>query len=112
MNIQRGDIYMAQLGEQPNGSIQAGYRPILICSNDKNNRHSGVLNYIPITSKHKKNLPVHVHLHNCGLPQEDSLALIEQISVINKSELGKKIGKINKDCEKEIGKAIAIQLGL
>lgn len=111
MSIQKGEIYMAQLTEQPNGSIQAGHRPVLICSSDINNRHSTILNYIPITSKKKKNLPVHVQLHNCGLERE-SIALVEQISVINKSELGKRIGKINPECERELRKAISIQLGL
>ena len=102
MNIQRGDIYMAQLGEQPNGSIQAGYRPVLICSNNLNNRYSQVYNFIPLTSRRKKDLPVHVCLHNCGLHIKETTALVEQISVISKSQLGRKVGKINKLCEEQI----------
>ncbi len=41
------------------GSIQVGYRPIFIISDDKNNLYSPTSNVIPITSKlRKKKFPI------------------------------------------------------
>lgn len=113
MNIQRGDIFMAQLGEQPDGSVQAGYRPVIVCSNNMANRYSTVITVIPLTSRRKKNLPTHTCLEGYGLPQKFSIALCEQILSLNKFRLQKRIGTIrNTIYEEQIKKAIAIQLDL
>lgn len=104
---------MAQLGEQPDGSIQAGYRPVIVCSNNMANRYSTVITVIPVTSRPKKNLPTHACFMGCGLPQKCSIALCEQILSLNKFRLRKKVGTIrNTIYEEKIKKAIAIQLDL
>ena len=113
MNIQRGDIFMAQLGEQPDGSIQAGYRPVIVCSNNMANRYSTVITVIPLTSRRKKDLPTHTYLKVCGLTSKFSVALCEQILSINKYKLQKRIGTIrNTVYEEQIKRAIEIQLDL
>lgn len=56
------EIWMADLGDK-NGSIQCGRRPVLIVSNDKNNRYSTTVNVMPMTTKmNKRNLPCHVEI--------------------------------------------------
>lgn len=113
MEIKRGDIYMAQLGDHPDGSIQAGYRPVIVCSNNMANRYSTVITVIPLTTQRKKKLPTHACLEGCGLPQKFSIALCEQILSLNKIKLQKRIGTIrNTIYEEQIKKAIAIQLDL
>lgn len=54
-----GDIFWAQLYEDMHGgSLQTGFRPVLIVSNDKANQYSPVVTIVPITSKiGKKRLP-------------------------------------------------------
>lgn len=94
------------------GSVQSGYRPVFILSNDKNNTYSTTLNVIPLTSKNKKRLPVHVYLQNYkqyGLKNESTL-LIEQISTISVDCLDEYIGKVSdKKILCDISNAISIQ---
>ncbi len=109
-----GDIFWAQLGEDMDGgSLQTGFRPVLIVSNDKANQFSPVVTIVPITSKlWKKSLPTHVFIAGCGLRQRSTI-LVEQITSLNKSRLDEYVGNIRKtDVESSVKKAIAIQLNL
>lgn len=91
-----GEIWMCNL-KSKDGSVQSGYRPVYILSNDMNNRHSSTLNIIPITSKmNKRKLPVHVELwgyQRFGL-KVPSTMMIEQITTVSINDLDKRIGKI------------------
>lgn len=89
-----GDIYITRLDMQPEGSLQAGIRPVIVISNDMANKFSPVVTVIPVTSKvKKKKLPTHVHLNDCGL-DGPCTAMAEQITSIDKDRLGKWIGSI------------------
>ncbi len=109
------EIWMCNLTNK-DGSVQNGYRPVFILSNDKNNTHSTTLNIIPITSKtNKRKLPIHVYLQryrHYGL-KSPSTMLIEQITTIPIDYLDKRIGEIN-DSEtlSNISKALFIQFPL
>lgn len=62
------DIFMARLSEDTDGgSLQAGFRPVLIVSNDKANQYSPVINIIPITSKKRKNCQLMCYLKDAEL---------------------------------------------
>lgn len=107
-----GEIWMCNLVTK-DGSIQSGYRPVFILSNDKNNTYSTTLNIIPITSKmNKRRLPVHVELwsyQRYGL-KSPSTMLVEQIMTISIDNLDRYIGKVSDNetlCD--ISRAIAIQ---
>lgn len=107
-----GEIWMCNLTNK-DGSIQNGYRPVFILSNDKNNIYSTTLNIIPITSKmNKKRLPVHVELwsYQCYGLKTPSTMLVEQIMTISIEHLDKCIGKVN-DSEtlNNISKAMLVQ---
>lgn len=107
-----GEIWMCYLNSK-DGSIQSGYRPVFILSNDKNNTYSTTLNIIPMTSKmNKRKLPVHVELwsyQKYGLRTPSTL-LIEQITTITFECLDRCIGKVNdKETLYNISNAIAIQ---
>lgn len=110
--MKRLDIYIASLIEQ-GGSIQMGTRPIVIVSNDKNNEFSPNLTVVPLTSKmSKRNLPTHVLIRGHGLSTE-SLFLGEQIMLISKEQLIKKVGSLKDTTyENKINQAMRIQLGL
>lgn len=102
---------MANLGQR-NGSIQAGVRPVIVISNNLNNRFSPTINVLPITSKTKNNIPVHVDI---GLKEglnQPSTVLTEQILTINTTQLIKFIGVCNKYKMMDIEKAILIQSGI
>lgn len=109
--IKRGEIYMANLGNTL-GSVQGGIRPVVIISNPLNNKFAPTLNVLPITSKTKNNIPVHVNVSaECGL-QEESTVLVEQMTIINKSQLTKLIGKCTHEKMIAIAKAIVLQIYL
>lgn len=107
-----GEIWMCNLANK-DGSIQSGYRPVFILSNDKNNTYSTTLNIIPITSKmNKRKLPVHVELwsyQKYGL-KTPSTMLVEQIMTISVEHLDKCIGKVNdNETLVDIRRAISVQ---
>lgn len=108
-----GDIYMAELDEELEGSLQSGIRPVIVISNDMANKYSSVITIIPMSSKIKKrNLPTHVLMQNCGLAKP-SMVLAEQVTSLNQSRLQRKIGSIKKtEYEDKVKKAVAIQLNL
>lgn len=95
--IKCGEIWMAQLPKKE-GSIQGGYRPVLIISNDKNNKHSTVVNVVPMTTKmNKRKLPCHVEIwdyEKCGLTAPSTL-MLEQITTIRKETMLYRMGKID-----------------
>ena len=111
INIRRGEIYLVDLGVQK-GSIQSGKRPVVVISNNMNNQYSPTINVLPITSKNKNNIPVHVNVGiKEGLSQE-STVLTEQVVTINKNQIKKYVGKCNKYKMYEIEKALLIQNGV
>lgn len=107
-----GEIWMCNLIENE-GSVQSGYRPVFIVSNDKNNTYSPTINIIPITTKmNKRKLPVHVELWNYqkyGL-RAPSTMMVEQTTTVTIECLDKYIGKIlDKNILGDISRAIRIQ---
>jgi mRNA interferase MazF len=106
------DIWMCDLVSSE-GSVQGGYRPALVLSNDRNNTYSPTVNIIPITSKmNKRNLPIHVEIWNhsrFGLKTPSTL-LVEQIRTIPIESLDKRIGHIDdKGLLNKIKRAMSIQ---
>jgi len=113
----RGEIYLANLGDDGIGSEQRGIRPVVIISNNKGNMYSGILQIAPITSKKKNNLPTHVTLNiNDGLRME-SIISVEQSKCISKRRVminGSivKISQLSNRKMQEVDIAIQIQFGL
>lgn len=91
-----GEIWMCNLIS--NGSVQGGYRPVLIISNDMNNQHCTTINVIPMTSRvDKRKLPVHVTIWEYakyGLKKPSTL-MVEQTTTISMESLERAIGKID-----------------
>lgn len=96
-SITCGDIWMANISER-DGNIQGGHRPVLVISNDKNNKFSNVVNVVPMTTKmNKRNLPCHVEIwdyQKYGLTAPSTI-MVEQITTINKENLRYYMGEIN-----------------
>lgn len=87
-NIKKGNIYYANL-DPIVGSEQNGTRPVVVVQNDIGNKYSPTILIAPITSKvySKPNLPTHVILKSNGKITHDSIILLEQIRVIDKTRL-------------------------
>lgn len=91
-----GELWMCLLPKN-DGSVQAGYRPVFVISNNKNNTYAPTVNVIPLTTKmNKRQLPIHVELQEYekyGLKKPSTL-LVEQITTVPLSCLDKRIGRI------------------
>lgn len=111
--MHRGEIYLVDLNVHV-GSEQSGLRPALIVQNETGNLHSPTTIICPLTSKQKSQLDTHVSLtpSDCGI-LKDSTVLCEQVRVIDKSRIRKKVGEIiNKKKIEDINKRLMISIGI
>lgn len=108
MNINRGDIWYVENTYSAVGSEQRPGRPAIIVSNDANNRNSGTVEVVYLTTQPKKDLPTHVTIHSTG---RTSLALCEQITSISTERIGDYCGKLTDAEMSAVENAILISLG-
>lgn len=113
MNIERGEIYLATLDPVVGKEISKT-RPVVIVSNDKNNKFSGTVSILPITSKNLKRIyPFEVFLSKgSGSLPKDSKVKADQIRTLDKARIITLIGKLKKDEIDEIDEAIKLHLAL
>ena len=113
VEFKRGDIYYADFGIGV-GSEQGGIRPVVIVQNNVGNKYSPTLIVAPLTSKlMKTKLPTHVMIRTSesGLAK-DSIALTEQIRVIDKSRIKDYITSLTGITLARLNEALEISLGL
>lgn len=87
-NVQRGDIWYADLPMVTGSSIQGGTRPVLVYQTDTMNDRSPTVNVLAVTSQLKRmDLRYHVELPRiAGLPKK-SMVLAEQAFTLDQSRL-------------------------
>lgn len=112
-NIKRGQIYLCDLGEI-SGHEQAGVRPFIIMQNDIANKYSNTTVGIPLTSSIRKSTTPYNFafsftddiLSHCSnklvFSTDVSVALIDQIRVIDKEHLLKYLGTFTTEFMEEI----------
>lgn len=113
LEVERGDIVFANL-DPVIGSEISKTRPVMIISNDLNNKYSNTVTVIPIsTLKSNKIYPFEVLLNSneSGL-KYDSIAKANQIRTIDKKRLLSKVTKINDNLITLIEQAICIHLNI
>ncbi len=111
--MHRGEIYLVDLSSHV-GSEQSGIRPALIVQNEKGNQYSPTTIVCPLTSKAKPMMDTHLVLtpDDCGIIRE-STVLCEQIRVVDKSRLVKKVGEIvNKQKIDAVNRKLMISIGI
>ena len=111
--VYRGDIFLANL-DPVIGSEQGGRRPVLIVQNNISNMYSPVTIAASITSKiFSKDFPTNVFISkkDSGLGR-DSTILLNQIRVIDKRRIIKKISSLDKDIMDQVDLALKVSLGL
>lgn len=110
--MKRGEIYFANLDPIVGSEIKK-IRPVLIVSNDANNKVASTITVIPVTSNVKKVYPFEVLLENknSGLTKQ-SKAQCHQIRTISKMRIrGKRLGVLNLDGMQKIKCATELHLG-
>ena len=110
--ILRGQIYMADLGEEC-GSIQGGRRPVLIVQGNQENQFSSTFIVVPITSQIKKpDQPTHYVLPKGNGLLEKSMVLGEQARPLNQEALGPCLGALPPRTMRGINKALAASMAI
>lgn len=109
----RCEVWTCQFGENVGSEVNK-VRPVIIMQNDVGNCKSPTTIVIPITSREERQ-PTHV-----GLEEENFVwierelkgtALAEQVRIISKSRLGRKIAEITVPTMERIEEATRVALG-
>jgi mRNA interferase MazF len=102
------EVWLADLNGD--GSVQGGRRPVVILSNNLQNKFSPTIMIAPTTSsKTKKPLPTHVELVASEIGfVKDSVLLCEQTTSINKNRLIKKLINLPYEYQGKIAEAIRV----
>ena len=111
--MKRGEIYYAQLNPTL-GSEMGKRRPVLIISNDINNRVSSTITILPITSNTSSIYPFEVMLQpaDSGLPKLSKVQA-QQIRTISKQRIETNVvGCLKEELMKDIEAALKLHLAL
>ena len=93
-DIKKGDIYYASLNPAI-GSEQKGERPVVVLQNDCGNKYSPTVIVPPLTMIiNKEKLATHILIHSNDFLRYNSLILLEQIRVIDKSRIISYMGSL------------------
>lgn len=111
--VHRGEIYLIDLSNQV-GSEQGGIRPAVIVQNEIGNTYSPTTIICPLTSRQKNMSATHVELSTKDAEIiKDSIVLCEQVRVIDKSRIKKKLGEVkNMQKIEDINKKILVSFGI
>ena len=124
--IVRGSVWFADLGLRTTSGllptyVQSGRRPVLVISNDLNNRYGTILTVIPFTGSPKRlDMPTHVvvvpsDVRNGYQPSEiyASTLLCEQVTVLDKTRLVGYVGTVvNPKLIAQVETALLTQVGI
>lgn len=108
-DIRRGEIFYIARGGATNGSEQFADRPAVVVSNDENNKHSGVIEVVYMTTQPKTDLQTHVTVRSTG---RLSTVLCEQVSSVSTDRVNNYIGQVSEQEMKNIDIALMISLQL
>ena len=113
MPINRGDIYLAALDPVVGKEISKT-RPVLVVSNNINNRYAGTVTVLPITSKKlNQTYPFELFLpKGTGNLPKDSKVKADQIRTLDKTRLVKYVGNLKNEHMDLLNEAIKIHLAL
>lgn len=110
--IRRGDVFTVRL-DPVQGSEQGKVRPAIVIQNDIGNRYSRTVIVAPLTTGEIARFDVNVEVKapEAGLTN-NSLVLLNQIRVVDKSRLGRYWGRLLPQTMEKVDVAILISLGL
>jgi mRNA interferase MazF len=113
VTVTRGDVALCDLNPTV-GTEQAGVRPVIVLQIDRANAVSPHTIIAPFTTRIRRALlPSHVLVPSgIGGLSQDSVALCEQIRVVDKQRITKILGHLDDSHMKQIAKALSVILGL
>ena len=113
VTVRRGDVVLCDLSPVV-GTEQAGVRPVVVMQIDRANAASPHTIIVPFTTKIRRSLlPSHALISSgSGGLRQDSVALCEQIRVIDKRRIIKVLGALEKSDIEKVERALSTILGL
>ena len=114
IQILRGDIVRVNLNPTAGSEIQGTARPCVVVQNDVGNQNSPNTIVIPVTdAKGRRAYPFQVFIRaGTGGLTKDSIALGEQIRVIDRNRIIKKMGTLQEDTLEKLDFAVRNSLDL
>lgn len=111
--IRRNEIYLANLGNTI-GSEERGVRPVLIIQNDIGNKHSTTTIIIPLTRRLETqySIPTHIEIKGFRKAKNKATIMTEQIKVIDKKRLIRRIGILPKEYINAVNRALKVAIDL
>lgn len=114
--IKHGAVFMMEIPRNAdNTHMQAGVRPVVAISNNKNLASSPCIHVLPLTTKlSKTKLPTHVLLKTDFL-SHTSICLAEQLMQISRQNLletGRYLGTLSNEELTRVKEALKIQLAI
>ncbi len=95
MNIERGSIYRVNLDPTIGSEQQGNARPCVVLSLSAYNRKLRTVCVVPLTSSPRALAPLIVPVPSAG--NANSMAVCHQIRTIDKTRIGKLLGKLSLD---------------
>lgn len=94
------DIVLVDFGQDYSNCVVRDYRPAIVISNTEYNRHSPVMQVIPLTKQLKAiDMDYHVFLdrNDCEGFEESGMCLLEQITTVDRRQVRRKIASVKMD---------------
>ncbi|RLD62530.1 MAG: type II toxin-antitoxin system PemK/MazF family toxin [Bacteroidetes bacterium] len=108
--MKKGEIYIASLDPTIGGEIKKT-RPVIIVSNNVNNRYNLTITVIPITSNTERIYPFEVFVpKGVGNLPKDSKIKVDQIRTIDKSRIVSFIGELPEKYISDVHYALKVHL--
>lgn len=113
LRMRRGEIYYADLGRTVGSEINKR-RPVLIVSNDANNRAAGTVTVLPITSNISRVYPFELLIDpkESGLPKPSKVQAQQIRTIAKKRITGAPLGRLTLETLKRVEGAIRLHLAL
>ena len=113
LRMRRGEIYYADLGRTVGSEINKR-RPVLIVSNDANNRAAGTVTVLPITSNIRRVYPFELLIDpkESGLPKPSKVQAQQIRTIAKKRITGAPLGRLTLETLKRVEGAIRLHLAL
>ena len=97
------DIVLVDFGQDYSNCVVGDYRQAIVISNTEYNRHSPVMQVIPLTKQLKAiDMDYHVFLdrNDCEGFEESGMCLLEQITTVDRRQVRRKIASVKIDSMK------------
>jgi len=107
--IQRGEVYWVNLPTEKEKRELQGQHPVVVISNNEQNRFSPLITILPLTSQVDKIYPFQVP---SNLQGKKGVILVDQIRTIDRTRLGDKMDELSTETMDKIEKALHLTLAL